>query len=76
LVEPALATRKYRWQPDADAPEKQIGFITVNFKLGEFILINRHTHKYKKTILNNEIIKKLGLMFNQLLCINFKVRLL
>jgi hypothetical protein len=34
LVEPALATaRKYRWQPDADAPETQIGFITVNFKL-------------------------------------------
>jgi hypothetical protein len=36
LVEPALATaRKYRWQPDAGAPETQIGFITVNFKLGE-----------------------------------------
>ncbi|NRT14999.1 TonB family protein [Flavobacterium sp. 28A] len=36
LVEPALATaRKYKWQPDADAPETQIGFITVNFKLGE-----------------------------------------
>jgi hypothetical protein len=29
------AARKYRWQPDADAPETQIGFITVNFKLGE-----------------------------------------
>jgi hypothetical protein len=27
-------SRKYRWQPDADA-ETQIGFITVNFKLGE-----------------------------------------
>jgi hypothetical protein len=26
--------RKYRWQPDSDAPETQIGFITVNFKLG------------------------------------------
>lgn len=36
LVEPALATaRKYKWQPDSDAPETQIGFITVNFKLGE-----------------------------------------
>ncbi|MEO8252864.1 MAG: energy transducer TonB [Flavobacterium sp.] len=36
LIEPALATaRKYKWQPDADAPETQIGFITVNFKLGE-----------------------------------------
>ena len=36
LIEPALATaRKYRWQPDANAPETQIGFITVNFKIGE-----------------------------------------
>jgi outer membrane biosynthesis protein TonB len=36
LVEPALATaRKYRWQPDNNAPATQIGFITVNFKLGE-----------------------------------------
>lgn len=36
LVEPALATaRKYKWQPDSKAPETQIGFITVNFKLGE-----------------------------------------
>jgi TonB family protein len=36
LVEPALATaRKYKWQPDADAPETQVGFIVVNFKLGE-----------------------------------------
>ena len=36
LVEPALATaRKYRWQPDSKAPETQIGFITVNFKIGE-----------------------------------------
>lgn len=33
LVEPALATaRKYKWQPDSNAPETQIGFITVNFK--------------------------------------------
>jgi TonB family protein len=36
LVEPALATaRKYKWQSDANAPKTQIGFITVNFKLGE-----------------------------------------
>ncbi|MFQ3173620.1 MAG: outer membrane biosynthesis protein TonB [Flavobacterium sp.] len=36
LVEPALATaRKYKWQADANAPESQIGFITVNFTLGE-----------------------------------------
>jgi len=36
LIEPALATaRKYKWQPDPNAPEAQIGFITVNFKLGE-----------------------------------------
>ena len=36
LVEPALATaRKYKWQPDPKAPETQIGFITVNFKIGE-----------------------------------------
>jgi outer membrane biosynthesis protein TonB len=36
LVEPALATaRKYKWQADADAPETQVGFIVVNFKLGE-----------------------------------------
>lgn len=36
LIEPALATaRKYKWQPDPNAPATQIGFITVNFKLGE-----------------------------------------
>lgn len=36
LIEPALATaKKYKWQADANAPETQIGFITVNFKLGE-----------------------------------------
>ena len=36
LIEPALATaRKYKWQPDSNAPETQIGFITVNFKIGE-----------------------------------------
>lgn len=36
LVNPAIATaKKYKWQPDPDAPETQIGFIVVNFKLGE-----------------------------------------
>lgn len=36
LIEPALETaRKYKWQPDINAPATQIGFITVNFKLGE-----------------------------------------
>lgn len=36
LVEPALATaRKHKWQADSNAPETQIGFITVNFKIGE-----------------------------------------
>ncbi len=36
LIEPALATaRKYKWEPDSNAPETQIGFITVNFRLGE-----------------------------------------
>lgn len=36
LVEPALATaRKYKWQADPKAPETQIGFITVNFKISE-----------------------------------------
>jgi hypothetical protein len=25
---------KYKWQADSNAPETQIGFITVNFKLG------------------------------------------
>jgi hypothetical protein len=33
LVEPALATAKVQMATDADAPETQIGFITVNFKL-------------------------------------------
>ncbi|MDR7209124.1 energy transducer TonB [Flavobacterium piscis] len=36
LIEPAIATaKKYKWQPDPNAPETQIGFITVNFKLSE-----------------------------------------
>jgi protein TonB len=36
LVEPAIATaKKYKWQSDANAPETQVGFIVVNFKLGE-----------------------------------------
>ena len=36
LVNPAIATaKKYKWQPDSNAPETQVGFIVVNFKLGE-----------------------------------------
>ncbi|MBP8157747.1 MAG: energy transducer TonB [Flavobacterium sp.] len=36
LIEPALATaKKYKWQADSNAPETQIGFITVNFKSSE-----------------------------------------
>lgn len=36
LLEPAYATaRKYKWQSDPKAPETQIGFIVVNFALGE-----------------------------------------
>jgi TonB family protein len=32
LIEPALATaKKFKWQPDSNAPETQTGFITVNF---------------------------------------------
>jgi len=27
--------KKYRWNPDSNAPEKQIGFIVVNFRTGE-----------------------------------------
>ena len=36
LLEPAYATaRSYKWIADANAPETQIGYITINFKLGE-----------------------------------------
>jgi outer membrane biosynthesis protein TonB len=36
LVNPAIATaNKYKWQSDPKAPETQVGFIVVNFKLGE-----------------------------------------
>ncbi len=36
LVEPAIATaKKYKWQPDSNAPETQTGFIIINFKLGK-----------------------------------------
>jgi outer membrane biosynthesis protein TonB len=27
--------KKYRWNPDGNAPEKQVGFIVVNFRTGE-----------------------------------------
>jgi protein TonB len=36
LVKPAIATaKKYKWQPDPNAPATQKGFIIINFKLGE-----------------------------------------
>lgn len=36
LVNPALETAKsFKWQPDSKAPETQIGFVVVNFSLGE-----------------------------------------
>ncbi len=36
LVNPAIETAKsFKWQPDAKAPETQIGFVVINFKLGE-----------------------------------------
>lgn len=36
LVNAAVATaKKYRWQPDSNAPESQVGFIVVNFRNGE-----------------------------------------
>jgi hypothetical protein len=35
LVNPAIETAKtFKWLPDANAPETQIGFIVVNFKIG------------------------------------------
>jgi hypothetical protein len=36
LLEPAYATaRTYKWLADDDAPETQVGTITINFKVGE-----------------------------------------
>jgi len=36
LLEPARRTAlAHRWNPDSNAPERQIGFVVVNFKLGE-----------------------------------------
>lgn len=36
LLEPAYEIAKsYKWEPDPNAPETQIGYITINFKLGE-----------------------------------------
>ncbi|HUH48089.1 MAG TPA: hypothetical protein VLZ54_13100 [Arenibacter sp.] len=36
LLAPAKETAfKHRWNPDAEAPPQQIGFVVVNFKLGE-----------------------------------------
>lgn len=35
LLAPAKATAfMYQWAPDTEAPEKQIGFVVINFKLG------------------------------------------
>jgi outer membrane biosynthesis protein TonB len=36
LEEAAIATAKtFKWQPDSNAPDVQIGFIEINFRLGE-----------------------------------------
>lgn len=36
LIQPAYATAKsYKWYPDSEAPETQIGYITINFKIGQ-----------------------------------------
>lgn len=36
LLEPAYATaRTYKWLPDDNAPETQIGTITINFRIGD-----------------------------------------
>jgi outer membrane biosynthesis protein TonB len=36
LLEPALKTAMlHRWNPDSNAPAQQIGFVVVNFKLGQ-----------------------------------------
>ena len=35
LVNPAIETAKtFKWLPDANAPETQIGFVVINFKIG------------------------------------------
>ena len=36
LVNPAIATAKtFKWQADANAPDTQIGFVVVDFQVGE-----------------------------------------
>jgi len=36
LLQPALKTALlHQWHPDENAPERQIGFVVINFKLGE-----------------------------------------
>jgi len=36
LLEPAYEIAKsYKWEADPNAPETQIGYITINFKLGQ-----------------------------------------
>lgn len=36
LLQPALKTALlHKWHPDENAPERQVGFVVINFKLGE-----------------------------------------
>ena len=36
LLQPALKTALlHKWYPDENAPERQVGFVVINFKLGE-----------------------------------------
>lgn len=36
LIQPAIATAKtFRWNPASDAPDNQIGFVEINFSVGE-----------------------------------------
>lgn len=36
LIQPALQTAKsFKWQPDSKAPKTQIGFVVINFSVGE-----------------------------------------
>jgi hypothetical protein len=69
-------SQKVQMATDADAPETQIGFITVNFKLEVIYFNNYHTLSIKKSMLNKMNYQETtDWMFNSL-CINFKVRLL
>jgi hypothetical protein len=76
LGKPALATASTDGNP-MPMLLRQIGFITVNFKL-EVIYFNKLPHSQViKSMLNKMNYQETtDWMFNQLLCINFKVRLL